>query len=143
MSEHKPNRTSHAEPAAVGQSVGQSVLRLDAVGKVTGQTAYPGDIDIAGQLWMKVRYSDRAHARILSIDTARAEAHSGVVAIFTARDIPHNEYGLVIKDQPVLCGPGSATPGADVVRCFADHIAVVVADSEENASAARDLIEVP
>ncbi len=138
MSKHKTNAAPHSELPAVGQSI----LRQDALGKVTGQTAYPADIDIAGQLWMKVRFSDRAHARVLAIDTARAEAHPGVVAIYTARDIPHNEYGLVIKDQPVLCGPGSATPGADVVRCFADHIAVVVADSEENASAARDLIEV-
>ena len=40
--------------------VGQSIQRMDAVGKVTGQTAYPGDIDMDGQLWMKVRFSDRS-----------------------------------------------------------------------------------
>src|SRR5450432_68092 len=138
MSEKQALPVAGAQPA----SVGQSVRRLDAVGKVTGQTAYPGDIDIPGQLWMKVRFSDRAHARVLAIDTTSAEAQPGVVAIFTARDIPHNEYGLVMKDQPVLCGPGSSSPGADVVRCFADQVAVVVAEDEESASAARDLINV-
>src|SRR5215475_11791529 len=90
-----------------GSSLGQSIPRLDAVGKVTGQTAYPGDIDMDGQLWMKVRFSDRTHARVLSIDKSRTLAHPGVIAVFTAADVPCNEYGLVTKDQPVMCGPGS------------------------------------
>src|SRR3954471_19359305 len=111
--------------------VGQSVQRLDAVGKVTGQTPYPGDFNIDGQLWMKVRFSDRVHARVKSIDTSRAEAFPGVVAVYTARDVPCNEYGLVIKDQPVLCGPGTTIADADIVRCLADHVAIVVADTEE------------
>src|SRR5215813_11756044 len=122
--------------------IGQSVRRLDAVGKVTGQTPYPGDPDMDGQLWMKVRFSDRVHARILSIDTSRAQAYPGVVAVFTASDVPCNEYGLIINDQPVLCGPGSSKAGAEFVRCLADHVAVVVAETEEAAVAARDLIEV-
>lgn len=122
--------------------VGQSVARIDAVGKVTGHTAYPGDIDMDGQLWMKVRFSDRVHARVLSVDTSIAEVYPGVVAVFTAKDVPCNEYGLIINDQPVLCGPGSAKAGTDVVRCLADHVAVVVAETEEAASAARDLIDV-
>lgn len=122
--------------------VGKSVTRLDAAGKVTGQAAYPGDIDMDGQLWMKVRFSDRAHARVLSIDTRRAQAHPGVVAVFTAADVPCNEYGLIIFDQPVLCGPGSSIAGADIVRCYADQVALVVAETESAATAARDLIDV-
>ena len=55
-------------------SVGKNVLRVDAVGKVTGATSYPGDIDIPGQAWLKVRFSDRVHARVVSIDTSAAEA---------------------------------------------------------------------
>ena len=138
--QHNPNGGfGHRSDAVL---VGQSVHRLDAVGKVTGQTPYPGDIDMDGQLWMKVRFSDHAHARILSIDTSRAEAHPGVVAVLTARDVPCNEYGLIINDQPVLCGPGSDRPGADVVRCYADHVALVIAETEAAASAARDLIDV-
>ena len=64
-------------------AIGQSIKRIDAKGKVTGETPYPGDIDIDGQLWLKIRYSDRAHARVLSIDTSRAEALPGVVGVFT------------------------------------------------------------
>src|SRR5260221_8089787 len=128
--------------AAKTAVIGQSVQRLDAVGKVTGQTPYPGDLDMDGQLWMKVRFSDRVHARILSVDTSRAEAYPGVVAVFTARDVPCNEYGLIINDQPVLCGPGSSKTAAEFVRCLADQVATVVAETEESAAAARDLIEV-
>lgn len=122
--------------------IGQTVKRIDALGKVTGETPYPGDIDIDGQLWMKLRFSDRAHARVLAVDTSPAEALPGVVAVFTARDIPVNEYGLVTKDQPVLCGPESDIPGADVVRCYADCIAVVIAETEAIAAKAARLIEV-
>jgi CO/xanthine dehydrogenase Mo-binding subunit len=122
--------------------IGQSLKRIDALGKVTGETPYPGDIDIEGQLWMKLRFSDRAHARIVSIDTSEAEAQPGVVAVFTAADVPVNEYGLVTKDQPVLCGPGSSIPGADVVRCHADCVAVVVAETEAIAAKATRLIKI-
>ena len=86
--------------------VGQVVKRIDALGKVTGEAPYPGDFNMDGQLYMKLRFSDRAHARILAVDTSAAEALPGVVAIFTAKDVPVNEYGLVTKDQPVLCGLG-------------------------------------
>jgi CO/xanthine dehydrogenase Mo-binding subunit len=124
-------------------AIGQTVKRLDALGKVTGETPYPGDIDMDGQLWMKLRFSDRAHARIVSIDSSAA-AIPGVVRIFTAKDIPQNEYGLVTKDQPVLCGPGSNSqvPGADIVRCYADCVAVVVAETEAIAAQAAKLIVV-
>ena len=123
-------------------SIGQSLHRIDAIGKVTGETPYPGDIDMDGQLWMKIRFSDRVHARVKSIDTQHAEAYPGVIAVFTAKDVPVNEYGLGIPDQPVLCGPGSAKVGGDIVRCISDQVAVVVAESEESAAAALPLIEI-
>ncbi len=122
--------------------IGQSVHRIDAVSKVKGEALYPGDIDMEGQLWMKIRFSDRVHARIVSIDTRKAEAYPGVVAVLTAKDVPVNEYGLGIHDQPVLCGPGSAKVGADIVRCISDNVALVVADTERAAAAAVKLIDV-
>ncbi len=122
--------------------IGRSLHRVDAVGKVTGKTPFPGDIDLEGQLWMKIRFSDRVHARIKSIDTSRAEAYPGVVRVFTARDVPVNEYGLGIPDQPVLCGPGSGKEGADIVRCISDQVALVVAETEEAAAAALPLIDI-
>jgi CO/xanthine dehydrogenase Mo-binding subunit len=122
--------------------VGQTVTRIDALGKVTGEAAYPGDFEMEGQLYMKLRFSDRAHARIRAIDTSAAEAWPGVVAVFTARDVPVNQHGLVTKDQPVLCGPGSTIPGADVVRCYMDKVAIVVAETEAIATQAAKLIEI-
>ncbi len=123
-------------------AIGQSLKRVDALGKVTGESAYPGDIDMDGQLWMKIRFSDRAHARVLAVDTTAAEALPGVRAVLTARDVPVNEYGLVWKDQPVLCGPGSTKPGADIVRCYMDMVAVVVADTADIAAEAARLIDI-
>ena len=96
------------------QNIGRSIPRVDAHAKVTGVAKYPGDLAMDGMLHACLLFAGRPHARILSLDTSRAEACPGVVAIFTARDVPVNERGLQIKDQPVLCGPGSAMPGADI-----------------------------
>jgi CO/xanthine dehydrogenase Mo-binding subunit len=93
-------------------------------------------------LFMKVLFARRAHARIVHIDVGQAEAHPGVVAVFTAKDVPVNEYGLQINDQPVLCGLGSDKPGADVVRFVGDQVAAVVAETEQAAVAAIKLIKV-
>ncbi|GAB4465461.1 MAG: xanthine dehydrogenase subunit D [Anaerolineales bacterium] len=123
-------------------SIGKSLPRVDARGKVTGETPYSGDLSMPGMLHMKVLFAGRPHARIKSIDTRKAEAAPGVAAVFTAKDVPVNEYGLQWQDQPVLCGPGSAKPGADVVRFVGDQVAVVVAESEAQAAAAVKLIEV-
>src|SRR5450756_2151392 len=49
---------------------------------------------------------------------------------------------MCIRDRPVLCGPGTGKPGADIVRFVGDQVALVVAEAEETAAAARDLIEV-
>jgi len=122
--------------------VGQSITRVDARAKVTGEAKYPGDLAMEGMLHMKILFAGRPHARILRIDTSEAEAVPGVVAILTANDVPVNEYGLQTPDQPVLCGPGSSKPGADVVRFVGDQVALVVAETERAAARARDLIRV-
>ncbi len=129
-----PDRTSTV--------ISQSIKRIDARGKVTGETPYPGDIDIDGQLWMRVKFSERAHARVLKVDTSGAEALDGVIGVFTSRDVPINEYGLVITDQPVLCGPGGDKAGTDVVRCYMDMVATVVAESDAIAREALALIDI-
>lgn len=122
--------------------IGQSVTRVDAVSKVTGDALYPGDIHMPDQAYMKVLFARRPHAIVKRIDISQAEALDGVLAVFTAKDVPVNEYGLGIPDQPVLCGPGSKKPFADRVRFIGDQVALVVAESEMIAAAALDLIEV-
>jgi CO/xanthine dehydrogenase Mo-binding subunit len=92
--------------------------------------------------YMKILFADRPHARVLSIDTSEAENQAGVIAVFTAKDVPLNEYGLIMPDQPVLCGPGSTKPFSDHVRFVGDQIALVVAETEQIANQAAGLISV-
>ncbi|MCY3867446.1 MAG: xanthine dehydrogenase family protein molybdopterin-binding subunit [Chloroflexi bacterium] len=122
--------------------ISESIKRIDAHGKVTGEALYPGDINIEGQLWLRVKFSERAHARVLRVDASKAEALPGVARVFTSLDVPINEYGLVLKDQPVLCGPGGGKAGTDVARCYMDMVATVVAETDAIAQEALDLIDV-
>ncbi|MCI0475974.1 MAG: molybdopterin-dependent oxidoreductase, partial [Anaerolineales bacterium] len=114
--------------------LGQSITRLDARAKVTGDALFPGDINLPGQLWMKVLFARRPHARLKRLDVSKAQAAPGVVRVFTARDVPVNEFGLGSKDAPVLI--------ADEVRWVGEKIALVVAETEKQAERARDLIEI-
>lgn len=124
------------------QTIGKSVTRVDARAKVTGEALYPGDINLPDQAYMKILFAGRPHAIVKNIETSKAEALQGVFAVFTARDVPVNEYGLIMPDQPVLCGPGSNKPYADRVRFVGDQVALVIAETEEIAVRGRDLIEV-
>ncbi|MCB0139675.1 MAG: molybdopterin-dependent oxidoreductase, partial [Caldilineaceae bacterium] len=123
------------------RAVGSTLSRVDVVDKVAGVAQYPGDIDLPGQLWMKVVFAGIPHAQINTLNVDHARAAPGVVAVLTAADVPVNEYGLIIPDQPVLCGPGS-TPTAAHVRWEADQIALVVAETKAQAEAAAQLIKV-
>jgi len=87
-------------------------------------------------LHAKVVWSAYPHARVRRIDTSRAEAVPGVVRILTYQDVPVNEYGINIYDQPVLVAEG------DKVRWVGDRIAVVVAETARAAEEARRLVEV-
>lgn len=124
------------------ESVGTSLIRIDALGKVTGESQYSGDRAMTGMLFMKVLMAERPHARVLDIRIDKALASPGVVAVYTAKDLPVNEYGLQIPDQPVLCGPGADKPYTDIVRFVGDQVAVVVAENEAQAAVAIKLIEV-
>jgi CO/xanthine dehydrogenase Mo-binding subunit len=114
--------------------VGQSITRIDAVGKVTGATLYPGDLTIPGMLHMKVLFARRPHARIKRLDVSEAEAAPGVVAVLTAKDVPVNEFGLIKFDAPVLV--------TDMVRWIGEKVALVVAESEKQAARALGLVVV-
>ena len=117
----------------MSESIGQPVARNDALEKVTGRLKYPGDLNMPGQLHAKMLWSERPHAR-LALDVSAAESAAGVVAVLTAKDVPHNEFGLILRDQPVF--------SFDIVRSVGDPLAMVVAETEELAARARDLIRV-
>ena len=126
-------------------SVGASRTRIDARGKVTGETMYPADLPHEDALHAKVVFSGQPHARMISMDTSAALADPGVVAVFTAADIPVNEYGLTMFDQPVLVGIGATGRSdvpSDVSRWEADQIALVVAESPEAAQRGAAAIKV-
>jgi CO/xanthine dehydrogenase Mo-binding subunit len=122
--------------------VGQSVTRIDVKDKATGEALYPGDFNLSDQVYMKILFADRPHAIVKAIDASAAEAMDGVLAVLTAKDVPVNEYGLIMPDQPVLCGPGSAKPYTDRVRFVGDQVALVIAETNEIADAARKAIRV-
>ncbi len=120
----------------------KSILRIDGADKVSGIAKFPADFQLKNQLYMKVLFTEKVHAIISFIDTSNAEKVPGVVAILTSKDVPNNEYGLGKMDQPVLCGPTQKKEFANRVRCVADKIALVIAESEEIAERARNLIQV-
>jgi CO/xanthine dehydrogenase Mo-binding subunit len=115
--------------------LGQPLPRLDSPDKVAGRAVYAADVRLAEMLYLKALRSDRPHAGILAIDTAKAKAYPGVVAVFTSKDIPGvNGSGPGVKDQPILCG--------DKVRRVGDAVALAAAESPEAAEQASRLIEV-
>lgn len=118
-------------------SIGQSINRIDAVGKVLGKSKFPADYNYPDQLYLKIKFSDKPHAIIKSVDITKAEKVDGVIAVLTAKDVPNNEYGLIKNDQPVLCGPGSSKLYADRVKFIGDQIAVVIAETEQQAEEAE------
>ena len=123
------------------RAIGSSPTRFDALPKVTGNAQYAGDIDLPNQAWLKIVFAGVAHARVLAVHTEAARSAPGVLAVLTAADVPVNEYGLIMPDQPVLCGPGS-TRQAEIVRWEADHIALVVAETALQAEAAAKLVKI-
>ncbi len=119
--------------------VGKSVPRSDARAKATGTAIYADDMKLPGMLHGKLLRSPHAHARILNIDTSRAEALPGVKSVITGRDIPKVKYGNwrlfpETQDEYALA--------IDKVRFVGDEVAAVAAIDKEIAEAALDLIEV-
>lgn len=120
--------------------VGKSVPRIEGRGIVTGQLKYVFDVQMSNMLVGKMLRSPHAHARIISIDTSKAEALPGVKAVITARDtyqikFGSNEYFFPhTVDQMAL--------EADKVRYIGDEIAAVAAIDEETADEALRLIDV-
>ena len=76
--------------------VGKRVPRVDAGERVTGRAIYTADLTRPGLACGKIKRSPHAHARIVSIDTSKAEKLKGVLAIVTAADFPVVEPGTII-----------------------------------------------
>jgi CO/xanthine dehydrogenase Mo-binding subunit len=118
-------------------TINTSPSRIDAHDKVTGDAAFPAERIPADALWAQVVFTAQPHARLLSLDAAPALAGDGVLAVVTAADVPVNEYGLTMFDQPVLIGPsnGRSDVVPDISRWEADQLALVVAETRNAAAA--------
>ncbi|MEP7288559.1 MAG: molybdopterin cofactor-binding domain-containing protein [Chloroflexota bacterium] len=115
--------------------VGHSLPGQESIDKVTGRALYTDDYTFPGMLFARTLRAAHPHARILSIDTERANALPGVRAVLTHKDIPgKNRHGLVHLDWPALCD--------DKVRYMGDPVAIVAADTEDIAAEALNLIDV-
>ncbi|MCP4423857.1 MAG: xanthine dehydrogenase family protein molybdopterin-binding subunit [Chloroflexi bacterium] len=113
--------------------IGQRIPKLDAPDKATGRTTYGHDVRLPGMLHGRILYTQQPHARILHVDTSRAERLPGVRAVLTAADNPPAKFGYG-KDNTPFKG--------DKVRCLADAVAGVVAIDPDIAAEALSLIEV-
>src|SRR6266700_4984031 len=126
------------------QHVGKRPIRHDGVDKVTGRAAYGADFSLPGLLHGAVLRSPHPHARIVSIDTAAAEAVPGVKAIVTARDIPPNSAKVLLGGEASLdLGDMSDCMLAREKVLYHGHaVAAVAATSLEIAREAASRIDV-
>jgi carbon-monoxide dehydrogenase large subunit len=113
--------------------VGQSATRVDALDKVTGKACYVADISLPQMLHAKVKRAGIPHGRIRSIETSKAEAMPGVKKIVTGQDC-EMLFGTCLWDQPPLA--------VDKVRHAGEAVAVVLAETENQAAAAAEMVNV-
>jgi CO/xanthine dehydrogenase Mo-binding subunit len=116
--------------------VGRSVLRSDLFEKVTGAAVYTVDITPPGALHAKVVRSTYAHAEIVRIDADAALAMPGVVAVLSADDLKDlfPRFGHIVPDHYILA--------TRKVRYYGEPVALVVAETVDQAADAAALVEV-
>ena len=117
--------------------IGQNIYKVDARDKVTGKALYSDDITFKDMLYLKIKRAVYPHAYLRKLHLEKAKKVPGVVKIITAEDVPHvKNFGLIIKDQPVLIGIGQK------MRFLGDALAIIIAESKEATIKAEKLIEV-
>ncbi len=133
----------------MSEGIGASVQRKEDKKFLTGKGRYTDDINRAGQVYAHFVRSDVAHANIKSIDTKAASAASGVVAVYTGEDVAADGIGGPICGWVVPNRDGSATHepphpllAQGKVRFVGDAVAVVIAESVEQAKSASELVDV-
>src|SRR6188472_1590717 len=109
-------------------------VRQDGKEKVTGTGRYTADLSFTGMAFAKFRYADHSHAKIRKIDTSKARALPGVVAVVTQDDLPDVRFGGFVQDRYLFA--------KDVVRFEGEIVAGVAALSEEIAEEAARLIDI-
>ena len=117
--------------------VGSRTARYRGVELALGDEPFVGDMKAPGMLHGALRFSDHPRAVVRSLDTSRAAAHPGVVAVLTADDVPGNRtQGPLTKDWRQLVAVGETT------SYVGDVLAVVVAETRRAAREAAELVDV-
>jgi len=113
-------------------------FRADTIEKVTGNAKFSSDFNMLDMLHAKILWPKYPVAKIIRIDTSKAENMPGVEKVVTRKDIIGSNRAAIYDpyDQPILVGEG------EEVKCQGDAIAIVVADTEEIATEALENIEI-
>jgi len=114
--------------------VGKSVPSVGSPAMVTGKIRYMTDLKQANMLYGKILKSPYAHAKIISIDTSKAEILPGVRAVVTGKDAPTERFGIYISDQLII--------EPEIIRFIGQPVAAVAADTLDIAQEALKLIHV-
>jgi len=129
--------------------IGAAVRRKEDVRFLTGRGTYTDDINRPNQAHAHILRSPHAHAKIIRVDTAAARRAPGVVAIFTGADLAADKVGglpcgwlVHNKDGSPMIEPPHPPIVTDRVRHVGDHVAVVIAETRDQARDAAELIEV-
>ena len=131
-------RRGEPPPEADGDArVGSRAARYQGIELALGDMPYVGDMKAPGMLHGALRFSDHPRARVLRIDTTRAEAHPGVVAVATAADVPGERVqGVLTRDWRQLVAEDETT------SYVGDVLAVVAAETRHAAREAAELVDV-
>ena len=137
--------------------IGRSVLRKEDFRLLTGKGRFGDDFNVPGQAWTAMVRSPHPHARILRVDAKQARAMPGVLAIYTGADcvadglrpishnpVPSTKYDVKLTGPgggKVFVGPHLLLP-ADKARYFGEAVAMVVAETREEAEDAADAVRV-
>ena len=116
--------------------VGSNAFRIDVREKVLGYGEYVDDVEMEDMLHVSAVRSKYPRARILDIDFSEALAMDGVVAVYTAEDVPNNKVGHLQQDWDVMI------PKGEITRFVGDGICLVVAESEDILKKAKALVKV-
>jgi len=116
--------------------VGSNAFRIDVREKVLGYGEYCDDVEMDDMLHVSAVRSKYPRARILDIDFSEALAMDGVVAVYTAEDVPNNKVGHLQQDWDVMI------PKGEITRFVGDAICLVVAESEDILKKAKALVKV-
>ena len=131
-------RTQAEVPAeALPGALGDRILRVDAMDKALGAAQYANDLHLPGMLYASAVRSAYPRARVLSIDASAALSMAGVVAVYTAADVPGEKMiGHLARDYDVMIPVGGVT------HFLGDAVALVVAETQEALDAAKLLVKV-